>query len=54
MPCPEHDCKGTLVERTNRGTGESFLGCDQYPTCRFTRPLTEYLKLKRLGAPTLF
>jgi ssDNA-binding Zn-finger/Zn-ribbon topoisomerase 1 len=43
-----------LVERTNRATGEGFLGCDHYPECRFTRPLTEYLKMVRLGAPTLF
>ena len=54
MPCPEPHCKGTLAIRTNRQTGEDFLGCSEYPECRFTRPLTEYLRMKRLGAPTLF
>ena len=32
--CPK--CAGTLVERQNRRTGETFLGCEAYPACRGT------------------
>lgn len=32
--CPK--CAGRLVERTNRRTGEQFLGCEAYPACRGT------------------
>lgn len=30
--CPR--CGSTLVQRTNRRTGETFLGCNQFPRCR--------------------
>ena len=33
-------CKARLVERRNRRTGETFLGCPNYPQCRYTRSLT--------------
>jgi restriction system protein len=29
-------CGSPLVERTNRRTGELFLGCSQFPRCRGT------------------
>lgn len=29
-------CGNALVQRTNRRTGESFLGCSQFPLCRGT------------------
>lgn len=32
-------CGGAMVERTNRQSGERFLGCARYPDCRGTRPL---------------
>lgn len=35
--CPR--CGEAMVERTNRRSGERFLGCKQYPRCRGTRPL---------------
>lgn len=35
--CPQ--CGGKLVKRKNRSTGESFLGCDNYPKCKYTQPL---------------
>lgn len=54
MPCPEPECKGTLEVRTNRKNGSEFLGCDRFPECKHTQPLTEYLKMVKLGAPTLF
>lgn len=37
--CPE--CGEPMKERTNRATGEIFLGCSDYPKCRGTRPLDE-------------
>lgn len=27
---------GTIVERTNRNTGEKFLACSNYPACKIT------------------
>ncbi len=50
--CPK--CGEPLVIRTNRQTGQEFLGCSQYPRCTHTEELPEYFQLKRAGAPTLF
>ena len=50
--CP--NCKGTLIVKTNRETQAQFLGCPNYPTCDHTEPITEALRMKLLGAPTLF
>ncbi|QNH19276.1 Restriction endonuclease [Xanthomonas sp. GW] len=38
-PSQAHACRqcgSTLVQRTNRRTGESFFGCSQFPRCRET------------------
>jgi restriction system protein len=35
--CPR--CGNSLVERTNKSTGERFLGCKRYPRCKGTRPV---------------
>ncbi|MCB1740930.1 MAG: NERD domain-containing protein [Gammaproteobacteria bacterium] len=35
--CPH--CGSSMVERTNRATGEVFLGCHRYPDCKGTRQL---------------
>jgi ssDNA-binding Zn-finger/Zn-ribbon topoisomerase 1 len=34
--CPKCD-KGKLVRRANRNTGEKFLGCSEYPACKYTQ-----------------
>lgn len=34
--CPKANCKGTLVIRKNRGSGLKFIGCNNYPDCRYT------------------
>lgn len=34
LVCPK--CSGKLVERRNRRTGDTFLGCEAYPACRGT------------------
>ena len=31
-------CRAPLVERTNRRSGERFLGCSRFPACRETAP----------------
>lgn len=36
--CPR--CASALVERTNKKTGDRFLGCTNFPSCRGTRRLT--------------
>eukprot|EP00438_Fugacium_kawagutii_P035261 Skav227220 [mRNA] locus=scaffold2048:463173:465227:- [translate_table: standard] len=35
--CPS--CGGVMVQRTNRTTGEPFLGCSRYPTCKRTQSI---------------
>lgn len=45
--CP--DCLSPLTRRTNRTTGGTFLGCTNYPACRFTAPPTK--KKKKRNAP---
>lgn len=32
--------KGTMVERTNKSTGEKFLGCSSYPKCKNVESVT--------------
>lgn len=38
-PCPRANCAGHLVERTNRGSREKFLGCSNYPACDHAEPI---------------
>ncbi len=41
--CPE--CKkGRLVVRQNRKTGSEFVGCSQFPNCRYTQSVDDYHK----------
>lgn len=49
--CPE--CKAELVERMNRATSISFLGCSNYPECTFTTPLPVDIVMRRMGATQL-
>ncbi|MBN2309078.1 MAG: type I DNA topoisomerase [Candidatus Hydrogenedentes bacterium] len=44
--CP--DCGGFLLIRKNR-RGEPFYGCENYPKCRFTKPMELNLKCPRPG-----
>jgi ssDNA-binding Zn-finger/Zn-ribbon topoisomerase 1 len=50
--CPQ--CGATLTERTNRETGEPFLGCSRYPDCKHTEPMPESIKLRRAGQRGMF
>ena len=49
--CP--DCARPLKVRTNGETGQKFLGCTEYPDCRYTEPLPEDLVMRIAGAATL-
>jgi len=35
--CPK--CGGEMIKRANKGTGETFLGCKRFPSCRGTRSI---------------
>lgn len=35
--CPK--CNGKLVIRVNSKTEEKFLGCSNYPKCKYTQPV---------------
>ena len=37
MACPR--CGAAMVRRTNKRSGEQFLGCNRYPRCRGTRSI---------------
>jgi ssDNA-binding Zn-finger/Zn-ribbon topoisomerase 1 len=50
--CPR--CGQLLVERTNRATGEPFLGCRRWPECTHSEPLPESVKLRRQGQRGMF
>lgn len=54
ISCPEcrHDTQ--LIVRTNRHTGNQFLGCPNYPDCRHTRGIPESIRLRLAGQPQLF
>jgi len=34
--CSKVNCDGRYVTRTNKKTGEKFLGCSRFPKCRNT------------------
>lgn len=37
--CPIARCNGRLIIRTNRNTGQKFIGYENYPKCRYTEPI---------------
>lgn len=38
--CPK--CEGLMAVRENKGNGEKFLGCLEYPECKGTRPMPDF------------
>lgn len=46
-------CEKPMVVRTNKASGQDFLGCSQYPDCTGTAPLPPEVLLRAAGAPTL-
>lgn len=47
------ECGSDMVIRTNRATGEKFLGCERYPDCTHTEPLPVDQQLRAAGAEML-
>lgn len=47
------ECGADMVVHTNRKTGESFLGCSNYPECMHTAPLPIDGQLRAAGVKTL-
>ncbi len=37
--CEKHGRNGELVERSNKSSGNKFLGCSKYPACKYSEPL---------------
>ena len=52
LRCP--DCGGHLIIREVRATGNQFLGCENYPECRYTRAIPEDWMMRLEGQPELF
>ena len=42
-----------LVVRTNHQTSVDFLGCENWPDCKYTEPLPLDMELRRAGVATL-
>jgi ssDNA-binding Zn-finger/Zn-ribbon topoisomerase 1 len=51
--CPKCGPVVRLIVRTNTKTNEQFLGCENWPECFYTEPLSEDLKMELLGASRL-
>ena len=49
--CP--DCGKPLTIRVNGRTQQEFVGCSEYPECRYTEPLPIDIILRRQGAAPL-
>ena len=54
ITCPECGPAAKMVIRQNRETGDEFLGCSNYPDCRYTEPLPETIRMKYMGIKGLF
>lgn len=51
-PCKK--CGQSLEIKRNRETGEEFFGCSAWPSCTYTEPLPEAIKLRRQGYKDMF
>lgn len=36
--CHQPGCNSKLIKRKNKTDGSTFLGCTNYPECRYTQP----------------
>jgi ssDNA-binding Zn-finger/Zn-ribbon topoisomerase 1 len=52
--CPNCAQPPKLVVKTNRATGNQFLGCPNWPDCSHTRPIPEAWYMRASGQPDLF
>lgn len=51
IPCPE--CGHDLIVRLNGADGSRFLGCSEFPKCRHSQALPEYMRMMEAGADQL-
>ena len=49
--CPE--CGQPLTPRTNRITKTEFLGCSNWPACKYTEPMPQDIIMRRMNHPEL-
>jgi len=54
ITCPRCGLAHRLILRKNTETGELFCGCQNWPVCKYTRPLTEDLWMRLMGRKGLF
>lgn len=47
-------CGAVLVVRMNRQNESFFLGCNRYPDCRFTKEISETMRLTMMGVKPMF
>ena len=45
VECPR--CCATMVPRQNKKNGNTFYGCDQFPSCRQTMSISEYEQARK-------
>jgi ssDNA-binding Zn-finger/Zn-ribbon topoisomerase 1 len=49
--CP--DCRRKLIVKTNHLNEGQFLGCPNYPECRYTQPIPEAWRMRLAGQQEL-
>jgi ssDNA-binding Zn-finger/Zn-ribbon topoisomerase 1 len=54
LTCPDCLRAPRLIVRTNRETQCQFLGCSNFPDCRYTCEIPQSMVMRALGQPTLF
>jgi len=42
--CEKHSRDGELIERSNKKTGDKFIGCNKWPACRYTESVKDNSK----------
>jgi ssDNA-binding Zn-finger/Zn-ribbon topoisomerase 1 len=52
--CPQCNPPRKLIVKTNRNNGNQFLGCPNYPDCKYTRGIPEEWIMRANGQPSLF
>ncbi len=52
--CPKCGIAHKLIVRTNRHTGDLFLGCCNWPNCHFTQNVPDSVRMRMEGQPELF
>ena len=52
--CPNCSADTKLIVKRNRKSGELFLGCPNWPSCKHTLPIPEHIKMEEAGQPKLF